>query len=114
MLTIIIEILACCFYLFSVAGQTMPAALPGGEAAPSANLSPAAGEDDPAAAFEKARILETVDGEYEKALEAYAALRKRHTGRDASILEKAELGSVRCLIKLGKKAEASALLEEMK
>jgi len=66
---------------------------------------------DAETAFEEARILEKVERSYEKALEAYNKLLLIEKNSSPETIEKAGLGSARCLMKLGRYEEARAHLK---
>ncbi len=61
--------------------------------------------------LERARILEHVDRDYGEALAVFRTLIDQEPERE--ILEKAELGAVNCLMKLGRYGEARTILDTM-
>lgn len=67
---------------------------------------------DDALALEKAKIFETVERDYVKALEAYQAIAERQSLKP-ELRERAELGATRCMMKLGQYAEAQSFLQAM-
>ena len=66
---------------------------------------------DEASELARARVIETTMRDYDRALGIYAALAGRSA--DEAVIDQAELGQARCLVKLGSYADASALLLSM-
>jgi len=115
MMLIAVKILLPCFMLQGAAAAPAVFAAPdiiGSIPALVRIVQAAAGDEEHAVLLEQARMLETVDRRYEQALEAYRALSALQP--EAAIREKSELGAARCLMKLGRYAEAErALLAAM-
>ena len=94
----------------AAAGEPSGAVAPALEV-PAAEMQAALPEDG-AVILEQARIAETVEQDYEQALEIYRELAGREDAGDQRF--QAELGEARCLLKLGRYGESIEFLEAMR